>query len=159
MAKKFHFRLQSVLDLKEFKQKLLMQDLADLLQELAQQEQKLAVLQSSLYKAKKDVRQALVADINSLKIKLFHEYIDYLYSSIAKQVKIIAGLKKDIAQKRDQIREAEKEKKVIAKMKDNQFIDYKKEISTKQQKDADERSVQKAASDKGGPFHGKFYSY
>jgi len=143
MAKKFTFRMQGVLNIKQFKQQLLKQDLAKLLENLYSEKGKLNMLMVNLRKANQKLRQHLVKDIGSINITFFNQYIEYLGKGIDEQKRKIAAMEEVIREKRNQIREAEKEKKVLEKLKDRQFNDYCKKIKVKLQKNSDETSIQR----------------
>ncbi|MDD3777180.1 MAG: flagellar export protein FliJ [Actinomycetota bacterium] len=142
MPKKFNFELESVLNIKKFKQNLLRQDLAKL-QEALDREQKLQYLMEfSLKQAKGFIRENLAEWLSQTSLNYQH-YIRHMMQKIDDQDKKIAAIEQVIAQKRSQIKEAAKEKKVLEKLKARQKYEYVKKLNSKLQKNLDETALLK----------------
>ncbi|MDD5659370.1 MAG: flagellar export protein FliJ [Actinomycetota bacterium] len=150
MVKKFKFNLQSVLNLKEFKEELLKQDLCKLLGKLNKENKIFNVLMEELTKTKNKLDKELSGNIEGVKVIECNSYMEYLNSLITDQNKIIEAIKVVIEQKRAEILKNEIEKKVIEKLKGKQFSNYVKDINTKTQKNMDDMTIQRICFERRG---------
>lgn len=150
MVKKFKFNLQSVLNLKEFKEELLKQDLCKLLGKLNKENKIFNVLMEELTKTKNKLDKELSGNIEGVKVIECNSYMEYLNSLITDQNKIIEAIKVVIEQKRAEILKNEIEKKVIEKLKGKQFSNYVKDINTRTQKNMDDMTIQRICFERRG---------
>lgn len=150
MKNKFEFRLQNVLDLKNFKQDLLRQDLAKLNCQLADQTGILEDYVDRFYQSKIELSSELISDISSMRVQFINEYMQLINSKITEQQKIINAIREVIIRKRKEYIEAKKEKEIIQKMKERKHGEHKKAVKAKAQKEADELSIYRAQAADGG---------
>ena len=143
MAKKFKFSLQSVLNLKEFREELLKQDLGRLIEKLNEENSKLDFLQGDIVLTKSKLGKELSGDIKTAKVIECNQYLRYLHYLVLNQEKIIESIERAILEKRQQILKNKVEKKVVEKMKDKQLHQYTKEINLKSQKNIDDLTMQR----------------
>lgn len=159
MAKKFKFNLQSVLNLKEFREELLKQDLCKLIEKLNEENDKYEVLMTELITAKDKLNHELSEDIKTVKVIECNDYIEYLNYLISNQVKIIKTIEQTIKEKRDEILKNEVEKKVIEKLKDKKLSSFTKETNIKTQKNIDDLTIQRFFFERGEKkIDGSIYS-
>jgi len=159
MAKKFKFNLQSVLNFKEFKEELLKQDLAKLIKNLNEEIYKYNELKNEIIKTKDKLNQKLLKDIKSSMVIENNRYLEYLNNLIHEQIKIIKAIEQTIDVKRNEILKNEVEKRVIEKLKDKQLTVFEREISTKNQKNIDDITIQRFFIEIGeGKINGSIYS-
>lgn len=143
MAKRFNFKLQNVLDLKKFKRDLLYQSLSRLLNELAAEKSELDRLMAEFEKTKSRLIKELLGNDNNRTIFYYRDYLDFLDSEITGKKNMISIMEEVILKKRQEVERAEKEKKVVEKLKYKKFKQYNKDLNIRQQKTADEISLQR----------------
>jgi flagellar FliJ protein len=159
VAKKFKFKLQSVLNLKEFKEELLKQDLCKLMEKLNEEIEKRNMLMQECTNTKDKLNGELTGSINKEKVIEYNDYLEYLNKLILDQSKIIKLVKQAVNQKRDELLKNDIEKKVIEKLKDKQLTSYTKDINTKTQKGIDDMTIQRFCFNKEeADLNGSAYS-
>ncbi|MBN2072710.1 MAG: flagellar export protein FliJ [Actinobacteria bacterium] len=143
MAKKFKFNLQSVLNLREFKRDLLRQDLANIMVELNNEKVKLSCLVEEFERNRDRLMEELLNNDNSKTIFYYRDYLNFLEKKIADERRIVEILEEAVLKKRKEIGDAEKEKKVVEKIKERKLDRYESDMKSKLQKNADEFSIQR----------------
>lgn len=124
--KKFQFRLQVVLDIKE---KLLEQKLLELskvqraLQEAVQKQRTLEGYQLEINEALMNVFQS-GNDLDLVEVQRYKDFINKLIVDISNQKVVIQNISKVLELKRKEVNEVLKEKKVLEKLKENQQKKY-----------------------------------
>lgn len=124
--KKFQFRLQVVLDIKE---KLLEQKLLELskvqrgLQEAVQKQRTLEGYQMEINEALMNVFQS-GNDLDLIEVQRYKDFINKLIVDISNQKVVIQNINKVLELKRKEVNEVLKEKKVLEKLKENQQKKY-----------------------------------
>ena len=124
--KKFQFRLQVVLDIKE---KLLEQKLLELskvqrsLQEAIQKQRTLEGYQMEINEALMNVFQS-GNDLDLIEVQRYKDFINKLIVNISNQKVVIQNINKVLELKRKEVNEVLKEKKVLEKLKENQQKKY-----------------------------------
>ncbi len=124
--KKFQFRLQVVLDIKE---KLLEQKLLELskvqrgLQEAVQKQRTLEGYQLEINEALMNVFQS-GNDLDLIEVQRYKDFINKLIVDISNQKVVIQNINKVLELKRKEVNEVLKEKKVLEKLKENQQKKY-----------------------------------
>lgn len=124
--KKFQFRLQVVLDIKE---KLLEQKLLELskvqrsLQEAIQKQRTLEGYQLEINEALMNVFQS-GNDLDLIEVQRYKDFINKLIVDISNQKVVIQNINKVLELKRKEVNEVLKEKKVLEKLKENQQKKY-----------------------------------
>ncbi len=124
--KKFQFRLQVVLDIKE---KLLEQKLLELskvqrsLQEAIQKQRTLEGYQMEINEALMNVFQS-GNDLDLIEVQRYKDFINKLIVDISNQKVVIQNINKVLELKRKEVNEVLKEKKVLEKLKENQQKKY-----------------------------------
>ncbi len=124
--KKFQFRLQVVLDIKE---KLLEQKLLELskvqrsLREAVQKQRTLEGYQNEINEALMNVFQS-GNDLDLVEVQRYKDFINKLIVDISNQKVVIQNISKVLELKRKEVNEILKEKKVLEKLKENQKKKY-----------------------------------
>lgn len=124
--KKFQFRLQVVLDIKE---KLLEQKLLELskvqrgLQEAIQKQKTLEGYQLEINEALMRVFQS-GNDLDLVEVQRYKDFINKLIVDISNQKVVVQNISKVLEIKRKEVNEVLKEKKVLEKLKENQQKKY-----------------------------------
>ncbi len=138
--KKFQFRLQVVLDIKE---KLLEQKLVELskvqkgLQEAIQKQQTLESYQIEINQALLRVFQS-GNDLDLVEVQRYKDFINKLLVDISSQKVVVQNITKLLEIKRKEVNEVLKEKKVLEKLKENQKQKYYKEFEQYERSELDD---------------------
>ncbi len=138
--KKFTFRLQVVLDIKE---KLLEEKLLEVakvqrgLQEAVQKQKELEGYQLEINQALMNVFNS-GNDLNVVEVQRYKDFINKLIVDISNQKVIIQNVQKLLEIKRKEVNEVLKEKKVLEKLKENQKKQYYKELEQNSRKELDD---------------------
>ncbi len=140
--KKFQFRLQVVLDIKE---KLLEQKLIELskvqkgLQEAIQKQKTLENYQVEINQALLKVFQS-GNDLDLIEVQRYKDFINKLLVDISSQKVVVQNITKLLEIKRREVNEVLKEKKVLEKLKENQKKKYYQEFEQYQRNELDDIS-------------------
>lgn len=140
--KKFQFRLQVVLDIKE---KLLEQKLIELskvqkgLQEAIQKQKTLENYQIEINQALLKVFQS-GNDLDLIEVQRYKDFINKLLVDISSQKVVVQNITKLLEIKRREVNEVLKEKKVLEKLKENQKKKYYQEFEQYQRNELDDIS-------------------
>ena len=138
--KKFQFRLQEVLDIKE---KLLEQKLLELskvqrsLQEAVQKQRTLEGYQNEINEALMNVFQS-GNDLDLVEVQRYKDFINKLIVDISNQKVVIQNISKVLELKRKEVNEVLKEKKVLEKLKENQKKKYYQSYEQYQTRELDD---------------------
>lgn len=138
--KKFQFRLQVVLDIKE---KLLEQKLVELskvqkgLQEAIQKQQTLESYQVEINQALLKVFQS-GNDLDLVEVQRYKDFINKLLVDISAQKVVVQNITKLLEIKRKEVNDVLKEKKVLEKLKENQKQKYYKEFEQYERNELDD---------------------
>lgn len=138
--KKFQFRLQVVLDIKE---KLLEEKLLELskvqrsYQEAVQKQQTLENYQLEINNALMNVFQS-GNDLDLVEVQRYKDFINKLIVDISNQKVVIQNIAKVIEIKRKEVNEVLKEKKVLEKLKENQKAKYYREYEQYNRRELDD---------------------
>lgn len=138
--KKFQFRLQVVLDIKE---KLLEQKLLEL-SKVQRGLQEAIDKQKTLESYQLEINQALLRvfqsgnDLDLVEVQRYKDFINKLIVDISNQKVVVQNITKLLEMKRKEVNEVLKEKKVLEKLKENQQKKYYKEFEDYQKAELDD---------------------
>lgn len=138
--KKFQFRLQVVLDIKE---KLLEEKLLELskvqrgLQEAVQKQKTLESYQIEINEALMRVFQS-GNDLDLIEVQRYKDFINKLIVDISNQKVVIQNITRVLEIKRKEVNEVLKEKKVLEKLKENQQRKYYMEFEQFERRELDD---------------------
>ncbi len=141
--KKFRFKLETVLNVKEKREEQLKHELMRLQALKIQQEQLLKEIKEkrSYISGEKSHNKENGVDIQSL--IYYEQYLGVLLHQIDLTKKNIKDFEKKADDKREEVVEASREKKVFEKLKERQFDEFKRMIIYNEQKVLDEAAVSK----------------
>ena len=138
--KKFQFRLQVVLDIKE---KLLEQKLLEL-SKVQRGLQEAVDKQKTLESYQLEINQALLRvfqsgnDLDLIEVQRYKDFINKLIVDISNQKVVVQNIAKLLDMKRREVNEVLKEKKVLEKLKENQQKKYYQEFEDYQRRELDD---------------------
>ena len=138
--KKFQFRLQVVLDIKE---KLLEQKLLEL-SKVQRGLQEAVDKQKTLESYQLEINQALLRvfqsgnDLDLVEVQRYKDFINKLIVDISNQKVVVQNITKLLDMKRREVNEVLKEKKVLEKLKENQQKKYYQEFEDYQRRELDD---------------------
>lgn len=138
--KKFQFRLQVVLDIKE---KLLEEKLLELskvqrgLQEAVEKQRTLESYQLEINQALMNVFQS-GNDLDLVEVQRYKDFINKLIVDISSQKVVVQNISRLLEIKRREVNEVLKEKKVLEKLKENQQKKYYQEFEHYERRELDD---------------------
>lgn len=139
--KKFQFKFETVLKVKESIEEKLKKELLKLHKLQYEQYQILEKIKEEKKQISHDITKQLNTDIQSL--IFFEQYLNLLRKQIDETMKKIQDLQKQIDTKRDEYINASKEKKTFERLKENYLNEYNKLIISNEQKILDEIAINK----------------
>ena len=122
--KKFRFRLQKVLELKQLFEKSKQQEIADILKKLTNEKKALAKLMNERESYQQQRLQVEKKGSKLLDIRVIDQYLNCLTDNILVQKKIIERLEIDLANKQDELLKITKEKKILENYKESKREEY-----------------------------------
>lgn len=137
--KKYNFRLQRVLDIKNVMQQLRERELAKALTALEIEELTLEEQKNKRYKYQSEVRER--KSLTVFEMRAYSLYFMFLQDEIDDQLKKIVDRKNDVENRKVNLTEAYREKKVIENLKQNSKQEYMHEFDKEEQLENDEISL------------------
>ncbi|MCM8773675.1 MAG: flagellar export protein FliJ [Candidatus Omnitrophica bacterium] len=137
----FKFRLEKVLELRKKKEEERQRELAMLKELLLREEQFLKELKEKDCKMREEISVLQAHNHKPIDIEELIRYTDYLEKlreKIISQIENIKKLIEDTEKKRGELIDASKEKKIMEKLKDNQFKKFKETVDSWERKILDE---------------------
>jgi flagellar FliJ protein len=145
--KKFQFRLQVVLDIKE---KLLEEKLLEL-SKVQRGLQEAIEKQKTLESYQLEINQALLRvfqsgnDLDLIEVQRYKDFINKLIVDISNQKVVVQNINKLLQVKRKEVNEVLKEKKVLEKLKENQQKKFYQEYANYESRELDDISSSRYA--------------
>lgn len=140
--KQFEFKLQKVMETTKTREELRKRELAKALVIFAQNE--------SLLEAMLDRLEEQIEEYNTRKLKPsmtasdlinFSHYTEKLLTDIQHQKKTIEDLAEKVRQHREKLIEITKDKKILERLKERRYEEYRKKLRSMEQKFMDELSI------------------
>ncbi len=140
--KQFEFKLQKVMETTKTREELRKRELAKALVVFAQNE--------SLLEAMLDRLEEQIEEYNTRKLKPsmtasdlinFSHYTEKLLTDIQHQKKTIEDLAEKVRQHREKLIEITKDKKILERLKERRYEEYRKKLRSIEQKFMDELSI------------------
>ncbi len=141
--KKFSFRLQTVLNIKEQKEEKLKNELLQINALKAKQELLLRELDKAKKQKGREKQQCQTEGTSIERLVFFEKHIQGLIKKIEDTEKKIQELNKLYDKKRQEVIQATKEKKIFEKLKERDFRLFNKAVSDAEQKSLDEIAISK----------------
>jgi len=141
--KKFSFSLQTVLSVKERKEEELKRELMKLQALKLEQQLLLAEIENEKRAAYREKFKHHHAGTDISLLRQFEEYISALRAAVTKTENKIKELENKADKKRNEVVEASKEKKILEKLKERDFGEFKKIVLKNEQDVLDEIAISK----------------
>ncbi|MBD3265004.1 MAG: flagellar export protein FliJ [Candidatus Omnitrophica bacterium] len=138
---RFKFRLQKILELRKRKQEDRQKELAGLKKLLKEEEKLLEKLKKQGYEVRKKIDLIQSKKENSLdmeELTRHSDYLDSLRNRILSQIRTIRKVIEDIENKRGELIDASKEKKIIETLKEQQYKKFRESLENWEKKRLDE---------------------
>lgn len=139
----FKFKLQSVLDYRLNIEEKILNEFSELKRELDRQKAMLEELKSERESMVAGLRNMQSQTIKAHDISSILVYVERLRESEKQQNQVILQTIEAVDQKRKDLVEAVKNRKIMENLKDKQKEEYIKDVNDTEQKDSDEMSVLK----------------
>ena len=139
--KKYSFRLQRVLDIKEIMQKVRERELASALGVLESEKNTLKAYSDKLSKYQDEIKEK--KHLSIFEFRFYDSYFSWLISAIRKQLNAIKEGEKEVDNRKKVLGEAFKEKQVIENLKQRSREEYNREFDKDQLIQSDEISSSK----------------
>jgi flagellar protein FliJ len=142
-VKKFQFKFETVLKVKEKKEEALKHELMKLQALKIEQKQLLARIdeeKNAMFREKGSEKER---GTNIQQLQYFERYIAVLHHQIDLTNKKIAELEGRVVDKRHEVVEASREKKTFERLKEKHFTGFKKMVIDNEQKQLDEMAISK----------------
>lgn len=137
----FKFRLAKILRLREHKEKLRLEEVGKCVLQLQEALQKKEELEERIAKLEKEYIVALKGFVSAERVGLYKNYLLYQYKLLKLQEKVIEEKKSDLAEARIKLMEAMKERKILDKLREKQYLRYRQEQGKKEQISQDELAI------------------
>ena len=115
------FKLESLLQHRKYIEEIFQCELADTLQALVEKRKSLERMKADRDRIQNDLHQKLKNGIDAATMLHFHEYLNRLALDMTAQKARVAEAEKNLEQKRNELVEAVKNRKIMDKLKDKQL--------------------------------------
>jgi flagellar FliJ protein len=144
-----NFKLESVLQHRKHIEEKYQRELAETLHALEAENETLARLKLSRDQIKSDLEQRLTEDINAAEMLHFNKYLDRLSFDISIQRKRVVEAEEKLEQKRLELTEAVKSRKIMDKLKDKDLATEFERIQKTEQNFMNEIAVNRHLRSRG----------
>jgi len=135
---KFTFRLEGLLNIASHREEEAKKQLALSLQELKICREQLLVLSQKQTKSLRDLVEEQRGKLSIHKLINNHYYCQYLKEEVEKKQREVIQFEQKVEKSRENLQEVMKKKKILERLKENQFSLYNFEQEKKVQKELDE---------------------
>lgn len=136
--KKYNFRFEKILKLREYEEKKAQQELAQVIQIYKGKEKLLHDLLRKREKKLEDCMKIIREGTDGSYHKIYREYIEILKIKISQCVEEIKELKAEIVEKQEKLKELSSKKQALVRLKERKINEYLYEINKKEQAQIDE---------------------
>jgi len=137
----FRFNLQAVFEYRKSLEKTIQKELSVLKRVLLQERRKIRNLQKGKHSLLKELRERQKISLSASEILLYVRFIEQLSNDIDKQKRKIFEVEKKCDQRRDDLIEATKRRKVLEILKERGFEAYKHQMMKREQDFLDEVAI------------------
>ncbi|AFK86791.1 MULTISPECIES: flagellar export protein FliJ [Thermoanaerobacterium] len=149
--KKFRYALETVLNIKEQKQKMEKEKMAILISKYEVQKSKLVEILNRIEKTTKENEENKALGTSAMNLRQFNLYIESLYEKYNQQKAILKEIEEEIEKERHNLMEVSKEKEALESLKEKKYEEYKYQTLIEQNLMIDEQiSYKTARSTLGG---------
>ncbi|MGE5495291.1 MAG: flagellar export protein FliJ [Burkholderiales bacterium] len=136
--KQFVFTLQPLYDMQESIEKQYKMQMSEIEAELLKRLNDLDVLSSNFERMKREYCEAMAAGVQAVKIKEYGHFFERLKAVMALMQDKIASLEKEKEKCLAKLVQARREKKLLDKVRENQYSEYMDELKKEQDKLVDD---------------------
>ncbi|MDE4541839.1 flagellar export protein FliJ [Thermoanaerobacterium sp. R66] len=149
--KKFRYTLETVLNIKEQRQKMEKEKMAILISKYEVQKNKLIEILNIIEKTTKESEENKALGTSAMNLRQFNLYIESLYEKYNQQKAILKEIEEEIEKERHNLMEVSKEKEALESLKEKKYEEYKYQTVIEQNLMIDEQiSYKTARSTLGG---------
>jgi flagellar FliJ protein len=145
----FNFRLQPVLEHRRRLENQAKQELARAKVAEHQAREVLTSMEVAFGDGQSDMADARRAEIDTSEVAVYQRYLDRLKQDIAEQDGIVTTLHIHSEQRRSEVIDGMKARKVVEKLKERQYQEYRIEVNRYEQKQVDEFATTRYNRSKG----------
>jgi len=144
-VKRFTFRLQSILNYRQYLERLAQQETAKAYQNVVQAEQHIAALKNDLHNTGRELDRVSSEGMSAVQFKAYQDYLDAVDAEIALQTARREDLKKQLVKKQKDLTKRSIARKVMERLKEKKQRRYLDDMLKWEQSILDETvSVKKA---------------
>jgi flagellar FliJ protein len=137
----YTFKLQTVLDHRQFIEDNLKKEFADIRQQAVAARQELETLKKKEMNTAAALKQEQAAGLSSAQVVAYQAYLNRLADRMDRQVLLISEIEEKESQKQDELLDAMKRRQILEKLKDQGLDRYHATMSQKEMKFIDEIAV------------------
>ena len=137
----YTFKLQTVLDHRQFCEDSLKKELADIRQRVLMTQQKLDSLKRKEMHTAAALKQEQTEGVSSDQVVAYHAYLKRLGERITRQKTVVNEIKEGESEKQDELLEAMKKRQILEKLKDQSIDRYNQVMLKKEMNFIDEIAV------------------
>lgn len=141
----YTFKLQAVLDHRQYVEDNLKKELADIREQLMMTQRQLETLKRKEMNAIEALRQEQVHGLGSNQVVAYQSYLKRLSDSITRQMTMVTENEAQEAAKQDELLEAMKKRQILEKLKDQGLDRYNQVLLKKEMNFIDEIAVNQFA--------------
>ncbi len=138
----FRFRLQPVLDTRIAFEEKLLREFSEKKRDLEKGISILDALKKERHSWIRDMQEMMNREVTAYDIGMHSAYINYLKGRVEYQQMAVDELSKKMEEKREELLEAVKKRKIMENLKERQFVEYEENIEMLERKALDEISIQ-----------------
>ncbi|HEY3375607.1 MAG TPA: flagellar export protein FliJ [Candidatus Aquicultor sp.] len=135
---KFKFKLQPVLHHRQKKEDIAKKELADIKQLFEAENRLLEKLQGRLADLQEEIRQKQQVAVDAAEATVYTNYIERLKKIIGEQILKLEQLAQEVRGAQERLLDTTKDKKVLEKLHDKQYEEYRHESEKVEQNSIDE---------------------
>ena len=141
----FTFKLQTVLDHRQFVEDNLKKEHAEIRQQAMAEQQKLESLERKEMETRAALKLEQVQGLSSDRVVAYHAYLNRLTDLSRSQKTVIREIKKQESKKQDELLEAMKKRQILEKLKDQEHERFNQALLKKEMTFIDEIAVNQFA--------------
>lgn len=141
--KKFNFRLEHILKLREFEEKKAKLNLGKVITKIEKKRREIEKINKEISLGYVEMSELLKDTVDGRTLQFFPDYFSGKRAMIKLKEDEMSKLNEELKFKRLELQKAEGDYKSIDKLKEKQFAEFKKKITQKEQKDMDDYTIMK----------------
>ncbi len=145
--KKFQFKLDALVRYREHMEQLARQELAQAEREVSESESRMEGMRSDQAAREGDFASEATRGLSADRLRLYSDYLAGLELDLAQEEKRREALVKTRSEKRDNLADRSKERKLLVNLRERQKDAYYKEMFAEEQKLVDDMTVLRKARD------------